>query len=373
MRDRSLDAFRGLAIGGMVLVNNPGSWSHVYAPLLHAEWHGWTPTDLVFPFFVLALGMAMAFSLARYADGGDRAERSVHVRIARRSLLLFAIGMFLNGFPFGLLWDRPFALETWRIPGVLQRLALCYAGGALVVLHLGATARWALALGGLLGYWALLRFVPAPGGAAFDLGPEGSLCGWVDRAVLGSAHLYRDAYDPEGILSTLPAIAQTIVGFEIGRLLRRGEPSPTSTSALFVAGGALVALGELWDSWFPINKPLWTSSFVALTTGWALVAIASIRVLGGRPAWGSLTAPLVVLGRNPLLLFVGSGLVGRALAHQTVPTSDGARSIRAWCFESLVSTGLPEKAASLAFALALVAAWWGILAVLHARRIYWKL
>lgn len=223
----SLDAFRGATIAAMILVNNAGDWSKTYGPLLHAEWHGWTPTDLIFPFFLFAVGVAIPYAFAGrlQRSGGDFAL--LHRQITRRTLLLFALGLFLNWFPFYTVdW------QAARIPGVLQRIAVVYLVGSLAWLHLGARSRAILAVVLLVGYWAAMVWVPVPGYGAGDLSPEGNLSAWIDHRVLGS-HTWRRAPgpgDPEGILSTAPAIATALAGLFAGDRLRSSRQPPTASS-----------------------------------------------------------------------------------------------------------------------------------------------
>src|ERR1044071_4593172 len=209
----SLDVFRGMTIAGMTLVNNPGSWEHIYWPLEHAQWHGWTPTDLVFPFFLFIVGIAIPLAFGRRVESGG-STRDLYVKIVKRTLIIFAIGLFLNGFP-------DFGLAELRIPGVLQRIAVCYFFASVIFLNTKVRTQIAIIIGLLLFYWVLVRLVPAPGYAAGDLTKEGSLPSFVDRTVFGT-HVWRQAkvYDPEGILSTIPAVSTTLFGVLTGHWLR---------------------------------------------------------------------------------------------------------------------------------------------------------
>src|SRR5215218_10195796 len=201
----SLDVFRGITIAGMVLVNNPGSWEHIYWPLEHAAWDGWTPTDLVFPFFLFIVGVSITLALGKRLELGG-SNRDVYLKIIKRTLIIFAIGLFLNGFPY-------FSLAELRIPGVLQRIAVCYFFASIIFLNTRVRTQVAITIGLLIFYWLLVRLVPAPGFAAGDLTKEGSLPSFVDRVVFGK-HVWAQArvYDSEGFLSTVPAIATTLIG-----------------------------------------------------------------------------------------------------------------------------------------------------------------
>src|SRR6476620_10948742 len=241
----SLDVFRGITIAGMVLVNNPGTWEHIYWPLEHARWEGWTPTDLVFPFFVFIIGVAIPLAFARRIGSGG-SKRDLYLKIIRRTLIIFAIGLFLNGLP-------DFGLADYRIPGVLQRLAVCYLFASIIFLNTRVRTQIAIAIGLLIFYWLLVRLVPAPGFAAGDLTKEGSLPSYVDRVVFGK-HVWAlgKVYDPEGLLSTLPALATTLIGVLTGHWLRSKKTAYEKVAGLFVAGPICVALGWAWNSFFPI-------------------------------------------------------------------------------------------------------------------------
>jgi predicted acyltransferase len=372
----SLDVFRGLTMAAMVVVNNPGDWNHVYAPLLHAPWHGWTPTDLIFPFFLFIVGVSLTF--ARTSGAGWRA-------ILRRAAVLFALGLFLNGFPY-------FPLDTWRVPGVLQRIALCYLAAAAVWQAASPVPRtrvWqlgGLAAGLMLGYWALLALVPPPGGTAGDLSPDGNLAAWLDRQLL-AGHLWRPTWDPEGLLSTIPAIATTLLGVLTGMYMGAGSSRPMSPAAAFsrppgktlllvVAGLAALLAGLAWDVVFPINKPLWTSSYTLFSAGAAALTLAACywlidarRAPGTRAsAW---TLPFVVLGTNAIALFVISSLVGRLTVTLQIAGEAGeAMALKTWLYQSLYVPLAPPKVSSLLYALTHLVVLFGILAVMYRRRIF---
>ncbi|HZF79757.1 MAG TPA: DUF5009 domain-containing protein, partial [Rubrivivax sp.] len=325
-RLRSLDVFRGATVALMILVNNPGSWSHIYPPLAHAPWHGATPTDLVFPFFLFAVGNALALVLPRLRQ---QAPAVFWRKVAMRTVLIFAIGLLLNAAPF-LQWDSAGTLvwRDWtqlRVMGVLQRIALCF-GAAAVIVWLGGRrgALWA-AVVLMLGYWAAcLAF-----GAAGD---PYSLQGWfgtaVDRALLGAAHLYRGEglpFDPEGLASTPPAIAQVLLGWWVGEMLR-GSAAPDRGVVLRLVRLALpmLMLGLAWHLLMPINKKIWTSSYVLLTTALAMLTLAGLvyllEVRGQRARWAR---PFEFFGRNALFVFVLSGLLPRFLGLWRWPGEGG--------------------------------------------------
>jgi predicted acyltransferase len=332
----------------MVVVNNPGTWQAVHAPLRHADWHGWTPTDVIFPFFLFIVGVAIPFALPPRASG------AVIARIVRRAAIIVALGLVLSA-AFG------FDPATLRIPGVLQRIAVCYLLAAILFITTGWRTQAVVAAVLLIGYWSAMTLVPVPGYGAGDLGKEGNLAAWIDRAVLGR-HLWSGSrvYDPEGILSTVPALATVLLGVLAGHWLRSERPPARKSVGLLGAGVAGVAVGLLWSVWFPINKALWTSSYALLTAGLALVALALchhlIEVQGHR-RWAR---PFAVLGVNALALFFLSTLVARLLS---VSGLDGA------IFQRVFRPWLPPADASLAYAVAYLGVWWAIMWALDRRGI----
>jgi predicted acyltransferase len=363
----SLDVFRGLTMASMVIVNNPGDWGNVYGPLLHAPWNGWTPTDLIFPFFLFIVGVSLTLSRSTATSWG---------RIARRAVLIFLLGLLLSGIP-------RFPFPTWRIPGVLQRIAVCYLAAAVLYRTTRRDGRspgrqavllasWAAFF--MLAYWALVSWVPARGGVAGDLSPAGNLGGFVDRTLIGINHLYqRRPWDPEGILSTVPAIGTALLGCVAGLCLG-SSATPTKKSLLLAAGGAaLVAVGLAWNEVFPINKNLWTSSYVAFTAGAAALVLAGCYWfidVRGRKAW---TKPFEILGVNAIALFVLSALLAKLLMYAHVTTSGGITTLGALfysrCYEPIAS----PKNASLLFALTHLAVMFAILLVMYRRRLFVKL
>jgi len=377
-RLRALDVLRGATIAGMILVNNPGSWGAIYAPLRHAAWHGCTPTDLVFPFFLFMVGVAIPLALGRRVEASDgapgvasgSARVAVLPKVLRRGVLLFALGLVLAGFP-------TYDLATIRIMGVLQRIALCYVAAALLFLFTPPRAQvWALGAC-LAGYWALLALTPVPGHGAPDLGSDThTIAAWIDRVVLG-VHTYRKGpYDPEGLLSTLPALGTTLFGVLSGDLLRRGAPVASVARTLALAGGVTAAVGLGWAQVLPLNKPLWTSSYATFTAGLALCSLAlclAVFDLGeDRPWRRRLARPFEVFGQNAILVFVGSGLLARCVGRLWT-LSDG-RTLQQAAFVWLRdSVGLAPVNASLAYALLWVLGWYVVLEVLYRRGIRLRL
>jgi predicted acyltransferase len=368
-RLQALDAFRGMTIAGMLLVNNPGTWSAIYPPLEHAPWHGWTPTDLIFPFFVFIVGITTHISLTSRAREGVPSA-AVTAQILRRGALIILLGLLLHVFPFFPLTR----LTGLRIPGVLQRIGVCYIAAALIAR--GRSSRDVAGITALLllVYWGLQALVAPPGVAAPTLDvPEDTLSAWLDRAVFGK-HLWQQSktWDPEGLLSTLPAIGTCLLGVLAGRRLAGSEPLPERLNALFAIGAAGMVAGLVWNWIFPINKNLWTSSYVLFTAGMACVAIATLVWLidvQGRKRW---VAPFVTYGLNPMTAFVGSGLMAKLMGLIHVSMGGESVSLQQAIYRSVFASWLSPRNASLAFAIAFVVLWYGILRVLERRGVVLK-
>jgi predicted acyltransferase len=358
-RLRSLDVFRGLTVAAMVIVNNPGDWATVYWPLLHAEWHGWTPTDLIFPFFLFIVGVSLALS----------ARPVTAATIVRRGAIIWGLGLFLAGFPF-------FRLATIRIPGVLARIAWCYVAAALVARGVSGDRRRAQKVAVvvavlLIGYWVLLAVVPFPGGVAGDLTAAGNIGAWLDRELFGR-HVWRGGpYDPEGLLSTIPAIGTTLLGVLAGWLIRDTSSPRAIVRGLLSWGLAGVIAGLALSVWLPINKALWTSSYALFTAGMASAALAVCHwVLDATPGerWRRASEPFVALGRNAILLFVLSGLIAKIFIYLEWPNPD--MPLGRWLYATAFAPFAPPHVASLLFALSNLLALYALLAYLHRRRIY---
>ena len=355
----ALDAFRGATIAGMLLVNNPGSWSQLYAPLAHAPWHGWTPTDMIFPSFLWIMGAAMTLSFARRVEAGDdRGELFRHVM--RRSAIIFGLGLLLVAFPFGLLPTHSFSLAKMRIPGVLQRIAICYLGAGAICLWAGRRGQVAWVVGLLTGYALLLKFVPVPGYGAGHLNEAvGNLAWWIDSQLL-AGHTWSGApapgFDPEGIISTLPAIATTLLGALAGRILRAPISGEARAVRLLGSGLVLLVAGALLHLWLPINKNLWTSSFALFMAGWASVFLAAFFWVIDVRGWRSWATPLVIYGMNAIVVFVLAGLLARSLGLIAWHGVDGKTvTLKSWIYATFFTPYASPINASLAFALAFVA------------------
>lgn len=427
----SLDVFRGLTIAFMILVNNPGSWATVYPPLLHAEWHGCTPTDWVFPFFLFIVGVAIPLSVGRRLERGD-GQGAILRKVGFRVLTIFGLGLFLAAYPnFGMAADAPllklhyillaiamlavffrealhqkqfdrpryhrlrrilgiaaliaaaglvviglfaYDLGHLRFPGVLQRIALVYGACSLLYLRLSWKGLlWATA-GALLLYWLLMALVPVPGGYPPNLEPETNLGAWLDRTLM-SGHLWSQSktWDPEGLLSTLPAIGTGLLGVLTGMWIKLQRDAYQMLTVLLATGAILMALGLIWGPLFPINKKIWTSSYVLYTGGIAMLFLGVIfwlvDVLGIK-AWAK---PFIVYGTNPLFAYVLSGLLVKTFVNIEWETADGAHNAWGWVYQHWFGPAFASPYnASLAFAIANVLACLAIVWVLYWRRIYIK-
>jgi predicted acyltransferase len=347
----------------MVLVNNPGSWATIYWPLEHAEWHGWTPTDLIFPFFLFIVGVAIPLAFGRRLETGT-SNRDLYLKIIKRTLIIFALGLFLAGFPF-------FRLSTIRIPGVLQRIAVCYFFASIIYLKTKPRTQILIGVLLLLVYWIVMTHIPAPGFYAGDLSREGSIASFIDRSVFGR-HIWSQGkvYDPEGILSTIPAVVTTLMGVLTGEWLRRDKTPYEKVAGMFVAGMVCVVIGWAWNPFFPINKSLWTSSYVLFTGGMALQLLALCYWLVDIKNYRSWAKPFVVFGLNAIALFVGTGLMARLMGLIKLPS--GA-TLHGWTYRHLFLSWLPPYRASLAFAICFILLWLGLMWLLYRRRIFIKI
>jgi predicted acyltransferase len=392
----ALDVFRGLTIAGMLLVNDPGNWGHIYPPLRHAEWHGWTPTDLIFPFFLFIVGVTTHLSIsARRARGDD--DAAIRRQILRRGALIFLFGLLLNWFPF-FQWgtiagnaspsflDRIVErLEHLRIMGVLQRIGLAYAAAAFLTLRTSLKQQIATVGALLVGYWLAMTLLPVPDtgvpGAVAIHTKSGHLAAWLDRVVLDwrryglGNHLWAGSvtWDPEGLLSTVPAIGTAMLGIMAGRWIGQPRPLAERLNGLFAAGALGMMAGLMWNWAFPINKGIWTSSYVVFTAGMAGVALATIMWIVDVHGWRGWTKFFVIYGMNPIVAFVGSGMLARLLYSILKVDYAGERvSVVEAIYRTFVSWGLEPVNASLAFALCFVVLWFGILWVLYRQKIFLK-
>ena len=375
----SLDIFRGATVALMILVNNPGSWAHIFPPLEHAGWHGVTPTDLVFPFFLFAVGNAMAFVIPRL-----EANNSFWRKVIKRSILIFLIGLFLNWFPFikydvaGNIVAKPF--ETLRLFGVLQRIALCYFFAAILIHFFKARGAFVAGAFLLLLYWFLC--------VALNPADPYSLSGWFGSAyeikLMGEKHMYHGegiAFDPEGPMSTLAAIVQVIFGYLAGQYILTKGKTAEMLNGLFVAGAVLIFTGFTWDMVFPMNKKIWTSSYTVYTTGLALVVLSVlINLVEFKNARGAWSRFFDVFGKNALFIFALSGILPRLLAliriNNGVATDGKPKFLSpfGWFYENLCKPILPAdpRIGSLIYALLFIAMMWFFAWGMDKKKIYIK-
>ena len=349
----------------MILVNNPGMWRPVYAPLQHADWNGCTPTDLIFPFFLFIVGVAITLSFAAH---GRQAESRAKLfgKVLRRTLILFALGIVVNGFP-GFDWSEI------RVPGVLQRIAACYLLASIVVLTMDLRGQVATTLALVIGYWVAMSFVPWPGHRTGLLKPGRNLAAYIDHALL-HGHMLRPRWDPEGILTTLPATATTLAGVLTGHWLRASRTPLVRLAGLVLAGTLCTGIGLVMDRWFPLNKNLWSSSYVVFTAGVALNCFAVcywfVDIRGDR----RVGTPFVIYGANAFLAYLLSTLMAKVLILWKVAGSDGSPvNLRHYLVDALLLPVMSPINASLAYAIAYLLFWLGIMAVLYRRRIFFKI
>ena len=383
----ALDVFRGLTIAGMLLVNDPGSWSAIYPPLEHAPWNGWTLTDLIFPFFLFIVGITTHLSLRK------REPQEMVPKILRRGLMIVGVGLLLNAFPFfwwgkiagnpdPTLWQRiVWRAEHLRFAGVLQRIGIAYMAAALLTLRTTRRQQIAIISAILIGYWIVMTLVPVPGtgtiGAFLLDQPDKTLAAWSDRAILGTNHIWSQSktWDPEGPLSTIPAVATAMLGVLAGQWIADRRRNLAERIAGLYAVGCLAMLGgSVWGVFFPINKNLWSSSYVIFTAGFACVVLATCLWLVDVRHIRGWTRALVIYGVNPLIAFVGSGVMAR-LIDSLLKTNVGGRkiSLHQASYQILFEPYFPDKFASLLWALCFVAFWLAILWALERRNIIVKL
>lgn len=366
----SLDVFRGATIAGMMLVNNPGDWGHIYPPFKHAAWHGWTYTDTIFPFFLWIVGVAMTFSFAKRIERGDD-KTALALHVLRRSAIIFALGLFLSGFPFGLAFGHTFSWDSIRIPGVLQRIAVCYLVTGLLFLKTNLRQQLWIT-GALLGiYWIAMKLIPVPGYGAGVLEPTGNLCWYIDSTLL-AGHTWSGApvpgFDPEGIFSTLPAIATTLFGALTGHLLRSEKSQEEKTVWLFVHGSLLLFAGSIMDYFLPINKNLWTSSYSVFMAGLAMVCLGVCYWLIDVKGHRSWTKWLEIYGQNAITMFFLAGLFGRLSAVVKVSGPDGNPiSLKTWYYQALFVPMGDPMIASLLHSLMYVAVLYLIAYVMYRK------
>lgn len=364
----ALDVFRGATIALMIMVNNPGSWGHIYGPLGHSKWSGCTPTDLVFPFFLFIVGVSMWFAFRKF---DHQFTKPVVIKVIKRAFIIFGIGLFLNAL-------RPVDsfsefFTHWRIVGVLQRIGIAYGIGSLICLYFDEKkVKWIAGIL-LVGYWILLAF-----SGGFSL--EGNLVRKIDILLLGTNHIYHGygvPFDPEGLLSTIPAIVTAILGYFTGKIITTSSDNKTIVKQLLLKGIGFTILGYLWGMFFPINKPIWTSSYVIYTAGLSMIILGIAIFLIDVRGYKKLTQPFVVFGMNPLFIFVLSSFVAKTLVYLIRwETADGDMiTAKTWLYQNIYMplANNVEINASLLFAITFIIIYWLIVDILYKKRIFIKI
>jgi len=348
-----IDVFRGITLAGMIMVNNPGSWSHIHPALRHARWHGLGPADIVFPFFLFIMGVSAALSISSRISKGF-SGRDILKQVTRRSIILLAIGLAMSAFPFYPL-ER---LASMRIPGVLQRISLVYFFSSTIFLYTRGKRTAVTGLALILLHWALLALVPVPGVGHANLTPAGNLGAWIDRSLFGS-HLWRltAVWDPEGLLGTLPAVSSAMFGMGAWKFISE-KLHGRKIALMAVTGCVCVACALAWNAVFPINKNLWTGPFVIITTGMALVVLSALFLLPDRGRLVRCQAPFIALGSNTLVIFVMSELFSR-MRNIIMIKSDvaGTVSLHQFMYDCLFGGWMPPVYASMSWAALCVLFW----------------
>lgn len=363
-RLESLDVFRGITIAGMILVNSPGN-DHAYRAVRHADWHGWTPADFVFPSFLFIMGASMAISLGRRLDRGESPARLLR-QVLWRTGVIFSLGLIINVFDSG-------SLEGFRVMGVMQRISLCYLVSCLFFLQSGPRIQAAAAAAFLLGYWALMTLLPVPGFGASQFTLEGNLASYLDKLLLGR-HMGSATHDQEGILSTIPALASALAGVLAGQWVRSHRTHARKSATLLACGAVCILLGGLWGAIFPINKHIWTSSYALFTSGIALGVFAmcygAIEILDWK-AWGK---PFQVFGRNPLLSYFLSGLFYGVMEFVTMTLPNGLPgNLKSWLCEKFFGSWMTPPDASLMFTLIYIGFCFALMSVLYRKKVFLKI
>jgi predicted acyltransferase len=363
----SLDIFRGITIAGMILVNNPGSWGNIYAPLRHAEWHGCTPTDWIFPFFLFIVGVAVTLSLTKRKERGDN-QNQIILNIFRRAAIIFLIGLFLSGFP-------NYDFSEIRIPGVLQRIAVVYFITSVIFLKTSLKTQIYLTGGFLVFYWLIMALVPVPGVGPANYDKITNLASWLDSHLL-AGHMWKQTktWDPEGFLSTIPAISTCLSGVLLGHFLRTKKSDAEKVAWITTSGAFFIVLGFIWSIFFPMNKSIWTSSYVVYTSGLALLFFGFCYWVVDVQGYKKWATPFVVYGMNAITVFAGSGLMVKALSLIKIAGPDGKElTPQGYFYQTMLVPYFEPNDASLIYALLFITLWLGILWVLYRYKIFIKI
>ncbi len=361
----SLDFFRGLTIAGMILVNNPGSWKYIYTPFKHAEWHGWTYTDTIFPFFLFIVGVSITFALSKRADIAE-SKTLLYKKIIFRTFMIFGIGLFLNTFPF-------FHLSSIRIMGVLQRIALCYFFASIIFINTNKRVQfiWATVL--LLVYWAFMALFLVPDVGTGSYIKNENFAAYIDRFVL-SGHMWSQSktWDPEGLFSTLPAVATTLFGALTGHLLKSDRSDIAKVKMMLLCGAIAVAIGYVWSLWLPINKSLWTSSYSVLMAGLALIVLAICYFIIDVKGYKRIAQPFVVFGINAIAMFVLSIFIAKFLYIIKIITNDGTVSLQSFIYTNFFQSLFGNYLGSFLFAIIFILILYIVALVLYKNKIFIK-
>jgi predicted acyltransferase len=367
-RLHSLDVFRGLTVMVMTLVNNPGDWGHIYPPLEHATWNGCTVADLVFPFFLFIVGVSIVYALDTKKQDVTQ-HGALMLKIVKRAAIIFGLGVFMSLYWY---WD----FSTVRIPGVLQRIALAYLISAFIFIKTDYKAQIGLLIFFLIAYYLLLTQIQVPGYGPANLQPETNLGAWIDRTLLGTNHLWKQSrtWDPEGLLGTLPAVGTALLGILTGTWLRqKSKTEMVKVYGMLGAGLVLVVTGWLLNPVFPINKSLWTSTFVLFTGGLAMLLLGLCYWLIDVKGYRKLTKPFVVYGVNAITVFVASGLLARTMNKVQIDYQGDSVSISSAMYDAFFDNYLSPINASLAWAISYVLVWLVILWIMYNRGILVKI
>jgi predicted acyltransferase len=374
MRLISLDVFRGLTIAMMIIANMAGVVPDVYPFLSHALWNGCTPTDLVFPFFLFIVGVAMSFSLSKYSLE-SKLDKFVYFNLCRRAVILFTLGLLLNGF-----WNQgvgSFDLQSLRVMGVLQRIGLAYLFASLIVLKFPEKIQWALAGILLIFYWLTMMYIPVPDYGAGILTREGNFGAFIDRLIIAKPHLYAgDGFnfrgDPEGLFSTIPAIVNVLFGYFAGQWMRKSTINSHTSMDLVLWGLCSLVVGMIWDGLFPINKKLWTSSYVLFSTGWGLVFLAACYDLIEVRKIKRWSKGFEIIGLNAIALFVASVFLIKVTVKLKIGEGENAISVYNWIYRNLFASWLGNTNGSFLFALATLLLWYGLAFFMYRQRWFIK-
>lgn len=362
----SLDIFRGMTIMAMIIVNTPGSWDFAYPILCHSHWNGCTPTDLVFPFFIFAMGFSAVLSISRRLQKGISRQKLV-LQLIRRSVIIFVLGLIINSFPFN-------DLANIRIPGVLQRIAIVNLVCGLLLIYSNIKTIWYSVPVLLIAYWAIMTLVPVPDFGPSNLEPDTNLAAWLDRLIIGKhVWAYTRLYDPEGILSTLPAIVSGLIGVLAGNSFMKSKTDSDKLINLLVFGNILIISGMAWGLLFPINKQLWTSSYVFYTSGLAMVVLGICYWIADIKRIRQFAPPFLAFGTNPIIAYFGSEIGAILLGMIQISTATSKISLYEWLFIQYQLIGLSPINASLLGALLYTGFWLMVVSIMYRKHIIVKI